>query len=229
MSVSTPTFARRQTTSEAVAAQLRYEVQRGILAPGCRLRQGEVATRFGVSTTPVREAFQLLQAEGLVRTDPHRGTEVFQPTAAEVREAYEIRKVLEAMAIEKAMPNITDELVAELDSILDQMSKVKDEREWLELNYSFHFRQYEASGWPKLCSILANIRDASSGYMYMVIFEARKSGRSEIDHRQIMDAIKARDVPRAQKAIVNHLHQTVEQVVKSLETAEDDGAPATEA
>lgn len=222
--MSTPTFPRRQTTSEAVAAQLRYEIQRGILAPGSRLRQGEIATRFGVSTTPVREAFQLLQAEGLVRTDPHRGAEVFQPTAAEVREAYEIRKVLEAKAIEEAMPNITDELVAELDSILDAMSTVEDEREWLELNNSFHLRQYEASGWPKLCSILANIRDASSGYMHMVIFEARKSGRSAIEHRQILDAIKARDVTAAQKAIIDHLHQTVEQVIESLETSEHVGS-----
>lgn len=227
MSTTTPVFTRRQTRSEAVAAQLRYEIQRGILAPGARLRQREVATRLGVSTTPVREAFQLLQAEGLVRTDPDHGAEVFRPTAAEVREAYEIRKMLEAMAIEKAMPNITAELVAELDSILDAMNTVEDEREWLELNNSFHFRQYEASGWPKLCSILANIRDASSGYMHMVIFEARKSGRSAVEHKQILDAIKARNVKAAQKAIVDHLHQTVEQVMKSLEAAENDGSPAT--
>jgi DNA-binding GntR family transcriptional regulator len=218
--VTTPVFSRRQTASEAVADRLRYEIQRGILMPGTRLRQGEIATRLGVSTTPVREAFQLLQAEGLVRTDPHRGAVVFRPTAADVREAYEIREVLECMAIEKAMPNITPDMIRELEIIVKAMDTVEDEREWLELNNQFHQRQYEASGRAKLCSILANIRDASSGYMHMVIFQARDSGRSAIEHRQILDAIKARDVKAAQKAIVHHLHQTVEYVLRSLEQVE---------
>ena len=218
--VSTPVVRPRQTNSEVVAAQLRYEIQRGLLTPGARLRQGEIATRLGVSTTPVREAFQLLQAEGLVRLNPDRGAVVFRPTAEEVREAYEIREVLECMAIERAMPNISNELVSELESILRRMDASDDEHEWLELNNEFHFRQYEASGRPRLCAILANIRDAASGYMYMVIFQARNSGRAAAEHGEILLAIKQRDVVAAQKAIVKHLHHTVEHVLNSLEDAE---------
>src|ERR687895_744506 len=63
---SSPHRFTRRTTSEEVASRLREEILRGDLEPGKRLRQGAVATRFGVSTTPVREAFALLQAEGLV-------------------------------------------------------------------------------------------------------------------------------------------------------------------
>ena len=219
--MTTPLFSRRQTTGEAVAGHLRYEIQRGILLPGSRLIQREVATRLGVSTTPVREAFQLLQAEGLLRTDPHRGAVVFRPTATEVREAYELREVLECFAIEKAMPNVTSDIIEELEMILKKMETVEDEREWLELNNLFHQRQYEASGRTRLCNILANIRDASSGYMHMVIFEARKSGRSATEHREILDAIKAREIKVAQQAIVHHLHQTVEHVLKSLKESEE--------
>ncbi len=227
--MATQAFTRRQTTSEAVAAQLRHEMLRGQLPPGSRLRQGEVAARLGVSTTPVREAFQLLQAQGLVRMDPHRGAVVFRPTAAEVREAYEIREVLECMAIEKAMPKVTPELEAELESLLDLM-ETADESEWVELNRHFHTLQYEASARPRLCSILTNLTDASSGYMHLVIYDARKSGRSRAEHHQIMEAIKARDVDAAQRAIVHHLHQTVEHVLKFLEAPETEdgnrGAPA---
>lgn len=71
------------------------------------------------------------------------------------------------------------------------MNTVEDQREWRELNNAFHFRQYEASGWPKLCSILANLRDESNGYMSMVILEARKSGHSALEHKQILGASKA--------------------------------------
>lgn len=218
-------LGRRQTTSEAVAAQLRYEMQQGHLRPGGRLRQGEVAQRLGVSTTPVREAFQLLQAQGLVRIDPHRGAVVFRPTAKDVREAYEIREVLECFAIEKAMPNITPEIEAELESLMVLMEPASED-EWLELNRRFHTMQYEASGRERLCSLLRDITDASNGYMHLVIYDRRQSGKSQREHRQIVDAIKARDVEAAQRAIVHHLHQTVEHVMTFLETPtfEDEGA-----
>ena len=93
----------RRTASEAVSERLRAEIQRGDLPPGTRLRQGEVAARFGVSTTPVREAFALLQAQGLVRIDPHRGAIVFLPTAKDAQELYEIRIALETLAIGRAV------------------------------------------------------------------------------------------------------------------------------
>jgi DNA-binding GntR family transcriptional regulator len=220
--VATEIFTRRQTTSEAVAARLRQEMQQGLLRPGSRLRQGEVAQRLGVSTTPVREAFQLLQAQGLVRMDPHRGAVVFQPTAKDLREAYEIREVLECLAIEKAMPNITPEIVAELESLFEQMDDAPEE-EWVKLNRRFHTLQYEASGRERLCSVLRDITDASNGYMYLVLKGRRASGKSQREHRQILDAIKARDVDAAQRAILRHLHQTVENVIPSLESPRSDG------
>src|ERR671919_3227658 len=116
---------RRRTTADAVAQMLRNEIQSGQLPPGTRLRQNDVAHRFGVSTTPVREALALLQADGLVRIDPHRGAIVFHPTIADLRESYEIRKTLEALAVEKATPQLTDDLVAELQEHLDEMKKEK--------------------------------------------------------------------------------------------------------
>src|SRR5688572_20697813 len=92
---------RPRTAAEAVATRLRQEIQAGEHAPGTPLRQTEVARRLGVSTTPVREAFALLQADGLVRIDRYRGAVVFRPTAEELRDAYEIREALELLAVGK--------------------------------------------------------------------------------------------------------------------------------
>src|SRR4030088_2067598 len=92
-----PTFSKR-TTAKAVAAELRNEIYRGQIPPGARLMQADIAERFGVSTTPVREAFAMLQADGLVRLDSHRGAVVFQPTAQELLELFEIRELLEGFA-----------------------------------------------------------------------------------------------------------------------------------
>ena len=76
MGAKAKTVPGRNTTAKMVAGMLRDQIQEGGLAPGTRLRQNEIAERFGVSTTPVREAFAQLQAEGLVRIDPHRGAVV---------------------------------------------------------------------------------------------------------------------------------------------------------
>lgn len=203
-----------------MAVQLRTEIRRGILEPGARLRQGEVAARLGVSTTPVREAFRVLHAEGLLRTDPHRDTVVFRPTIADVKEAYEIRETLEPLALERAIENADPSLIEELDQILHEMDHTEDEARWVELNHEFHSRMYNASNRPLLASILMNISGSSVAYMHMVVPYARASGRAQSEHREILNALEKKDVERAKKAIVIHLHHTVEHMVSYLEEME---------
>src|SRR5215218_5709527 len=102
------------TRAGLVAQRLRDMIESGELAPGAVLRQTEIAERFGVSTTPVREAFATLMREGVVRQDAHRSVMVFQPAADELAQIYEIRGALEPLATELAAKNITDDQVAEL-------------------------------------------------------------------------------------------------------------------
>jgi len=97
-----------------VAAELRRMIQAGELAAGARLRQGELAERFGSSTTPVREALVTLAREGLIHHDAHRGAIVFPPTLDDIRENFEIRLALEPLASGLAAPRLDD---AELDGL----------------------------------------------------------------------------------------------------------------
>lgn len=129
-----PEMLDRDTTAKVVAERLRDEIQDGTLAPGTRLRQNEIARRFGVSTTPVREAFAQLQAEGLVRIDPHRGAVVFHPTVEDLVEFYEIREVLESLAVVRAIPRLRSDVVKELAALIDRMRRTDDARRWLKLD-----------------------------------------------------------------------------------------------
>lgn len=212
---------RRRTTADTVAQMLRSEIQRGQLPPGTRLRQNEVAQRFGVSTTPVREALALLQAEGLVRIDPHRGALVFHPTVADLRESYDIRGALEALAVTKAIPRMTEELVKELQKVIDRMRKEKDEVRWVELNNEFHLRLYQASGMPRLCTMIANLRDSSSTYIHMFAAHDLPEHRADDDHQEILDACAARDSRRARKAIAAHITHTVNGLIRFIEETGD--------
>ncbi|HZA20135.1 MAG TPA: GntR family transcriptional regulator [Actinomycetota bacterium] len=207
----------RRTASEAVSERLRAEIQRGDLKPGTRLRQGEVAARFGVSTTPVREAFALLQAQGLVRIDPHRGAIVFLPTAEDAQELYEIRIALETLAIGRAVKNLDREELDELRAILDEMREVGTAEGWSDLHNRFHMLLYNGSGLPRLAMTIANLRDASSSYINMFVALNKGMDVSNEGHKEILEACEERDTRRAKKAVAQHLRTSEASLVASLE------------
>lgn len=199
-----------------MAAGLREEILRARLAPGSRLRQEEVADRFGVSTTPVREAFRILEAEGLVRLDPGKGVLVFRPSIDDVREAYEIREALERLAVGYAVQAITERELTLLSEMLDEMDRTEDGLRWVEMNNVFHDMIYDAAGRPKLRGMILALRDSMSGYMHSAIQQAVASGRAAREHREILDACRSRDVEAAQQAVSAHIHHTVDMALEYL-------------
>jgi DNA-binding GntR family transcriptional regulator len=205
MGAKTKTVLGRNTTAKVVAGMLRDQIQEGGLAPGTRLRQNEVAERFGVSTTPVREAFAQLQAEGLVRIDPHRGAVVFHPTAEDLLEYYEIREVLESLAVTHAITGLTPEIAKGLDELIDRMRRTSDARRWLRLNDEFHLRLYECARRPHLSSLIDNLRDASNPYIYMFVASRKPSDQANGEHQAILDACVRGDAKAARRAIHDHL------------------------
>src|SRR3954465_6210310 len=94
---------------DRLAASIQARVLSGEFASGSRLRQESLASEFGVSRTPVREALRKLQAAGIVQLEPRRGARVRGPSAREVREAYEVRAELEGLAAALASGRMRDE------------------------------------------------------------------------------------------------------------------------
>lgn len=210
----------RTTASAAVADRLRSEIQSGKLSPGSKLRQGDVAKRFGVSTTPVREAFQILQVEGFVRIDPHRGAIVFRPTVGEMQEAFEMRIVLEQLAVSMAIPNVTAEDLEQLRELVGLMESSNDPSEWRKLNIRFHTRIYERSGRGRLLAAIRNLTDATTGYSQMATLRAPRSWWNNQQHAELVDAIEQRDEERAKRILEEHLNLTVSFILELLESGE---------
>src|ERR1700722_15415327 len=119
------TAAMPLTRAGVVTERLREMIKSHELPAGTRLRQAEFAERFGVSTTPIREAFVALAREGLVRQDAHRGVVVFRPTVNEPNELFETRGALEPLATELATRQLSDEDLAGLERIVAQMREAK--------------------------------------------------------------------------------------------------------
>ncbi len=143
---SANTTFTKLTITEQIAAALRNEIVTGQLLAGTRLLQIETAQRFGVSTTPVREAFGLLQRDGLVQIDTHRGVTVFLPTIEDLIEHYEIRMALEILAAEKAARRFQAEDAPPLMALLDEMRTTSEAALYVERNQQFHLNLYRLAG-----------------------------------------------------------------------------------
>jgi DNA-binding GntR family transcriptional regulator len=206
-----------RTVAGLVAERLRAEIVAGELPAGSRLRQVEIARRFDVSTTPVREALAALQREGLVRLHPQRGAVVFLPTIDDLREHYEIRAALEALAAAKAAERFETAWAVPLEAFLDEMRDGPPAARYIELNQRFHTELYGHSGRRNLVEMIAALRDASSAYLH--IYRAAKDfpvKRLDAEHRRILSACVARDPEEAAAAVREHLEHTVEHVASRL-------------
>jgi DNA-binding GntR family transcriptional regulator len=215
-----------------IAKELRQLILLGELAPGTRLRQMELADRFDVSPTPIREAFKTLAEEGLVDYDAQRGVFVFTPTVDDVMENYEIRIALEPLATELAARTITDEELARLDKIVTKMRKTKSSPAYQGLNREFHALIYAAARRERLAQLINALRDTFEAYVGLD-FTTRPDATYKKDvrdqHEGIAKALQDRAPKRARKLMAEHLESNRRHIAKSVEVVEvdqDEAPPA---
>jgi DNA-binding GntR family transcriptional regulator len=207
------------TITAAVTSRLRDEILDGRLAPGSRLRQAHIAESYGVSTTPVREAFAALEREGLIRSNAHRGVIVFEPSAVDLREFYEMRIPLEALATEQAATNLTDRDLERMRSQLARLEAANVKADWSlssEINDEFHLTIYEAARRPRLARLIAELRASSRAYIAIFPKLVDRLAEAEHEHDLIFEACLARKPQEAARAMVTHLQHTVDVVAASI-------------
>lgn len=201
----------RRTTQAIVAERIRIEILSGVLTPGTRLMQAELAKRMNTSTTPVREALRELTSEGLLSLDPHRGVIVHEPSEEELEEIYQIRRLLEPESMAKTVLNITEDEIAQARDVIDRMESEQDPGTWTVLNNHFHGLLVNASRSPLLSSMVQNLRNRSSQYVAssMRDIEHRMHDANE-EHAALLQACVDRDVDAAIAVTRRHLAATVD-------------------
>jgi DNA-binding GntR family transcriptional regulator len=188
--------------SNFIAALLRDLIISGDLKPGEQLRQRDLAERFGVSVTPVREALRWLESEGLVNYDAHKGSTVVQAEAGATKEKYQIRAVLEGLAAFLAAPKISDEDIRELESYNERIAAAdRSPGEVNDLNRTLHFRIYEMAGSPLLLALMRLLWQSFPQGPQM----ARPRKESVAEHKLLIEALKDRDADRAQAITQQHI------------------------
>jgi DNA-binding GntR family transcriptional regulator len=206
------------TRAGAVASRLREEIQSGQITSGTRLRQVDVAERFGVSTTPVREAFVTLAREGLVTQDAHRGVVVFAPSVEELAEIYEIRVVLEPVATRIAATQMTSETLDELDAIVARMPDASPS-EYAELNSALHTGIYRVANRPLLLGMIENLRERAASYMLIGVTKYSNVYFDKVqeEHEEIVALLRDGTPAQAARAVKIHLENSASQVTGLLQ------------
>jgi DNA-binding GntR family transcriptional regulator len=192
--------ARLSTVHEQLIDALRAAILGGEFLPGRRLRQVQVADRFGVSPVPVREALRALEQEGLVASVPRRGWIVTKLTIAEIQEIYELRELLEQKALRDAVALLTDDDLAELDRLTQVIVSSDAPQHHLEARERFYQVLYGASRKPRLVALIMSLHNQLAPYLRLQLVE-----RSETAHVKLMDALRARDLEAASSVVSMHL------------------------
>jgi DNA-binding GntR family transcriptional regulator len=220
-----------------LAALLQERILSGAIPTGTWLRQERLATEFGVSRTPVREALRGLQAQGIVEVVPNRGALVCGPTLRDIREAYAVRAELEGYAAELAADWVRDDQFKRMEEAeeifersaaesteIDALSAAIERPEWSRGNDLFHEAILEAAGNQRLIeTVRALHRSFPRNVTWSTLSGNRRLLQENVDqHRAIAEAIARGNPPGARQAMTFHVRRSGELVAlryEQLQTA----------
>jgi len=229
-----PRRISRATITEQLEDALRVDIQVGILRPGQRIRSNEVAERYGVSATPLREALQRLAGESLIELDPRLGATVAPMSERDVRDIYEMLQLLDGIALERSIERGDTSWLADVERAWDAVTGAIEQREalgdrpsnedrrrvgmlWSTAHWTFHEALYEKCGSPWLMRFVRQLHAHADRYQMLTIYQPGVHRDSRGEHGDIYRAAKARDVDGAVNALREHLRLTVRLLAESIE------------
>lgn len=204
-----------QPASLSITALLRADILAGRIPPGTRLRQDELAARFGTSRIPVREALRQLEAEALVVNDTHRGARVAPLTLDETLQRLEIRSALETAALRLAVPAMSRLDFEALERILDGYDASEDPAEWTRANWAFHTALYAPCARPVLLGMIEANFAKVDRFLRLRLSQTAGKEQPQREHREILAACRAGAAEQAAALLAAHL----EDARKSLAAA----------
>jgi DNA-binding GntR family transcriptional regulator len=187
------------TAQELVLASVRKAILSGVMSPGARLRQEELAEVFGTSRIPVREALRALEYEGLVTSEPHRGFTVTALDADDVEEVYDLRILLESDAVRLALPLLTDDDLEELEELFRVMQAAETPDAQLAARERFYLRLYSVTGRPRLVGLIMRLRQEVARVLRWATIK-----HSSSIHEHFFEAVRVGDADRAVAHLAGH-------------------------
>lgn len=204
---------------EVVGETLRDAIITGILQPGERLMEIQLAEELGVSRTPVREAIRKLELEGFVVMVPRRGTYVADLSLKDANEVFEIRTALDVLAAGLAAERITDEELEELERMLVHIGEYIDTENMdklVEADSQFHDLLYKASRNDRLVGFINNLREQLTRFRAISIAYPGRLIKTWEEHRRLVEAIAQRNSDLAMQIAREHMENAEHTLLQDM-------------
>jgi DNA-binding GntR family transcriptional regulator len=216
-------LAATSSLPEIVYRELRKAILNGAFVPGQMLRQEEVATRLGVSRSPLREALQRLEAEGVVVLHPRRGYAVAELDPKEIAEAFDLRSLLETELARRSIQRRTEADIARVYAIVTEMAGLAvrangaDLAHWFELNTDFHNALLTPAECPHHMRALENTRGLIETYIRTEVRLTGDLHQAQQEHLQLSQAFVSGDVTVFVGLIREHSQHTRDRLLAGIE------------
>ena len=204
-----------RTIAEAVTLKLRQAILSGEFKPGTVLSQEQLASHFGVSRVPIREALKHLANEGLVTLQAHHSALVSTYTTAQIEELVFIASALDVAAMRRAMPIMQEAELRHMGDLLAAMRRCEDKpAEWLPLNLEFHLVPIRVVAWPQLELLVVESRRNLGRFVQPIYADTLRSWDAQ--HGDIYDACRAGNSEKAQELLEHHWLFTYQEMARLL-------------
>ncbi len=214
--------AQAVTAEEEAYRHIHAAIRLGRYRAGDRLVPETIAAEIGTSRMPVREAFRRLATEGLVAIRPNRGATVNKLDVEGMTEIFEMRAVLEGLAIRLALPRMDAVAILELERMLDRIddrSGVQDD--WTTAHRAFHETLCARSARPRLIRQIAALHSLVEPHMRLWALQMDRPLSARADHQDLIDALRSGDADRCEATMREHVMATVPDLMKSVPQARD--------
>jgi DNA-binding GntR family transcriptional regulator len=207
---------RRQPATASIAEGLRSAILKGVLKGGDPLRQDAIARQFEVSQVTVRDAFRLLEQEGLIDVVPRKGAVVSALSFDDVAEISELRASLEMRLIEAAIPHLTADDYAQAEATVTLIENATQADDLISLNNRFYQCLYRRARKPRSLAILEKLRLGLEPCLRLLWARHGYKRHSQEDHKQILKLCRAGMVAVAQDHLKRHVEKTGREIQQLL-------------
>jgi DNA-binding GntR family transcriptional regulator len=196
--------------SHRIAEHLQQQILTGVLEPGARIRQEEVARELGASRLPVREALRILHSQGLVTLKANSGAWVSQLDMDEFELSYKIRERLEPLALAESIPHLSPAAIERLDEIQDEIEANQSIDRFLQLDRELHLLSYTGNPYQELRDMVERLWNTTQLYRraYLEQEGHRRDWVINAEHRLLIDAIRRADTTDAEQVLAGHIRRT---------------------
>ncbi len=204
--------------NERICQGIRNDILLGVYHPGEKLDVNKLVSEYGVSRTPIRDALNVLQREGLIEILPRIGYFVSRITIKDVEDVFQLRLIVETASAELAAHMISEEELNDLENLTSRymIGDVQSYKNFLAENRVFHYRIALATGNRRIAEVVDNLLNQMYRLLILRLDLRENADEMLMEHHRLLDAFRRRDAAAARLAMQEALQNAREAVMQSI-------------